>query len=93
MNKKIKNMHTNFKLTGLSRDNQKFTLETEDQEIFWCYNSHLSKEQYSALFELAKNTDGIWEGNNYCVIEHDDDQLYSDEVPKNPKVIKVIMNI
>lgn len=86
-------MHTKFKLTGLSRDVQKFTLETESQEIFWSLKSHLSKEQYSALFDLAKNTDGIWEGNNYCVIEHDDEVLYSDEAPKNPKVIKVIMDI
>lgn len=86
-------MNTKFKLTGLSRDVQKFTLETESQEIFWAYKSHLSNEQYSALFDLAKNTDGIWEGNNYCVIEHDDKELYGDESPKNPLVIKVIMDI
>lgn len=87
-------MHTKFKLIWLSKGNQKITFETEgDKEIFWAHESHLSNDQYSALFDLAKNTDGVWEGNNYCVIEHDDEELYSDEVPKNPKVIKVFMDI
>lgn len=87
-------MHTKFKLIGLSKSPQVFTLQTEEkEEQFKAYKSHLSNEQYSALFDLAKNTDGIWEGNNYCVIEHDDEELYSDESPKNPSVIKVIMDI
>ncbi|MDP9954678.1 hypothetical protein J2X97_000315 [Epilithonimonas hungarica] len=87
-------MHTKFKLIGLAKSKQKFTLETKDnQEIFWSHESHLSEKQYSALFDLAKNTDGIWKGNNYCIIEHDAEHIYSDEVPKNPKVIKVIMDI
>ena len=84
-------MKTKFKLVGLSMP-KRFTLETESEKLFWINESHLSNLQYSQLFDLAKNTDYIWSGENYCIVEHDG--YFADgETPKRPFIKEIFLSL
>jgi hypothetical protein len=80
---KIPKMKSDFKLTGLSKQ-QSFTCEPLNNEnIFWAKNG-LGEQKFNELWNYCK---GNWSDKKIAEIQHDG--LNNDGIPINPVVVGI----